>query len=217
MKQIIDTAFALFFLITLMPFMLFFALMIKLTSRGRVFYTQTRLGKYRKPFTILKFRTMKKEAAFDVDAPVIGDKDANVTWFGKILRRTKMDELPQLINILKGDMSFIGPRPFVADYLPRYEKWEMVKFDVKPGLTGWAQVHGNGYLPLKSRSYYDIEYVKRISLIMDIRIIVKSLLVIVFGEKRFVKPVTPRQINVYKYWTYGLLPSGDRIPLTVRR
>ena len=117
---------------------------------------------------------------------VIG-KDPRITKMGFLLRRFKIDELPQLINVLKGDMSIIGPRPSIPDYLKSYQNWERERFTVRPGLSGLAQVNGNIFLSKTERSKFDVEYVHKISFLLDTKIVLKTILVIIFGEEKFRK------------------------------
>ena len=147
---------------------------IKLSSKGPVIYKQERVGLHNKNFMMYKFRTMKMQSEKEEKQGWTVPDDPRVTKVGKVLRRTSMDELPQLFNILKGDMSIVGPRPerpqFVEKFkeeIPRY----MIKHQVRPGLTGWAQVNGlRGDTSIKDRIKYDIYYIENWSLIFDIRI-----------------------------------------------
>ena len=172
---------------------------IKCTSRGPILFNQKRVGMHLKLFTLYKFRSFKKPTPFDIDNPVIKSNNSSVTLVGKIIRRLKIDELPQLFNILKGDMSFVGPRPFVDLYLQRYQDWEYAKFAVRPGLTGLAQISGNGHLSREERSYYDIKYSKQ-DFLSDFTIIIKSVLVVLLGEKKFYKPVSQSDLKKYNTW-----------------
>ena len=138
------------------------------------------------------------EVKFDKDHPVISDKNANVTKVGKIIRKFKIDELPQLLNVLKGDMCFIAPRPLLPVYDSDYKDWELLKFEMRPGLTGLGQVNGNGYLSIEDRKYYDAYYVMHASLLMDIKIILKTIAVIFKGEEKFLHPVTEKQYAALK-------------------
>lgn len=186
-KRILDFWAALMVLIVLFPFLVIVALLIKLDSPGSIFYIQERPGKYKKIFKVYKFRTMKTGADRyqKVGVEVMKD-DVRITPLGKFLRRFKVDELAQLLNVLKGDMSIVGPRPTLPEYLDKYEEWEMRRFIVRPGLTGLAQVNGNIYLEREEKSRYDVAYVEQISLWMDIKIIIKTLAIILLGEEKFV-------------------------------
>lgn len=178
---------------------LFIILIIKLDSPGKAVFKQERIGKNKKVFYVYKFRTMKNtDVPFDVNHPVVDYQDKRLTNVGKIIRRFKIDELLQLINVLKGEMSFIGPRPLMAVYLPVYSDWEMQKFNITSGLSGLAQVSGNGYLSIEERSYYDLIYLENRGLLLDIKIFVKTIGVVLFGEKVFLKNVKQEKIEKIK-------------------
>jgi sugar transferase EpsL len=117
---------------------------------------------------------------------------------GKFLRKLKLDEFPQLLNVLKGEMSLIGPRPLLLNYLECYEPWEMKKYEIKPGMSGLSQVRGNGHLSTRERSYYDIYYARHVSLWLDAEILLKTPLIIFFGEEKFLKHVPPQEIENMK-------------------
>lgn len=186
-KRFFDFTVAFFAIIVLLPFMIIICILIKLDSKGPVLFIQERPGKNMKIFKVYKFRTMEEDAVKyqKVGVEVIGN-DSRITPFGKILRRFKIDELPQLINILKGDMSIIGPRPTLPDYLEQYEKWELKRFEVRPGLTGLAQINGNIYLERQEKSMFDIKYIDEISFWGDIKIILKTIAIVIFGEDKFI-------------------------------
>ena len=178
---------ALLALIILCPVLTIVALLIKVDSPGSIFYIQERPGKYRKIFKVYKFRTMKTGAdRYQQVGVEVTKDDTRITPLGRFLRRFKIDELAQLLNILKGDMSIVGPRPTLPEYLDKYEEWEMKRFIVRPGLTGLAQVNGNIYLEREEKSRYDVAYVEQIGLWMDIKIIIKTLAIILLGEEKFV-------------------------------
>ena len=198
-KWIMDRLLALLALLLVAPLLAVLALAVSLDSHGSPFLVQKRDGYKKKTIKVIKFRTMfSKNVAFDVDHPVISSHDKQVTRVGRFLRRYKLDELPQIINILKGDMSFVGPRPLLPVYTPRYERWEFQKFAVKPGMTGLSQVKGNGYLSVKSRSYYDALYTEKVSLFTDIKIIFMTIGVIFRGEAAFKKEATEEEIEAIK-------------------
>lgn len=141
-KQIIDFVLAITALIILLPFFLIFALIIKLESKGPVFFKQERIGKNKKHFNIYKFRTMRTNTPKDTPTHLLNNAENYITKFGKVMRKTSIDELPQIINILKGEMSIIGPRPALwnqEDLITEREKYGAN--NIKPGLTGWAQVN----------------------------------------------------------------------------
>lgn len=187
LKRPMDIVLSLIALIFLFPFLLIISILIKLDSKGPIFFIQERPGKDMKIFKVYKFRTMVEDAVRYQKAgvEVIGN-DSRITPFGNFLRRFKIDELAQLINILKGDMSIVGPRPTLPDYLDQYEEWELKRFQVRPGLTGLAQINGNIYLERQEKSMYDIKYVDQISFFGDIKIILKTIAIVIFGEDKYV-------------------------------
>lgn len=187
-KRLLDFLLSLFTLIILLPFFIIIVILIKFDSKGPVFFTQDRPGKNMELFKVYKFRTMVKDAIQhqQVGVEVRGD-DSRITNLGRILRRFKIDELAQLLNILKGDMSFVGPRPTLPDYIEKYEDWELRRFDVKPGLTGLAQINGNIFLDFKEKSAYDIKYIEKISFLNDLIIIFKTIAIVIFGEDKFIR------------------------------
>ena len=174
-KRLIDTVLSLIALVILSPLLLITALAVKLSSPGPVLFKQQRLGLHGKVFTIYKFRSMSDGAEHTGSGVYSGKGDPRVTKVGKLIRATSIDELPQLFNILKGDMSLVGPRPerpfFVEKFreeIPRY----MVKHQVRPGLTGWAQVNGyRGDTSIRKRIEYDLYYIENWSIGLDIKII----------------------------------------------
>ena len=198
-KWIMDRLLAFVALLILSPLFLFLIIAVVIDSKGGPFIVQKRDGYKKKTIKVIKFRSMySSDFAFDVDHAVIDSNDAKVTRVGRFLRRFKLDELAQLINILKGDMSFVGPRPLLPAYIDRYERWEFQKFAVKPGLTGIPQIKGNGYLTVKSRSYYDALYTEKISLWTDFKIILLTIGVIFRGEEAFKQEASEEEIEKMK-------------------
>lgn len=187
-KRFLDFTLSTLALICLSPLLILVSIAIKIDSQGPIFFTQERPGENEKLFKVYKFRTMVEGAVNQqkVGFEVKGN-DSRITPLGKFLRRYKIDELAQLINILKGDMSIVGPRPTLPDYISQYEEWEMKRFNSKPGLTGLAQVNGNIYLQRQEKSTYDIIYIEQISFSNDIKIIFKTIAIVIFGEDKFVK------------------------------
>jgi len=159
--------------------------MIKIEDGGKVFFKQERVGKNTKVFKIIKFRSMVENATKMKGGHSIYENDPRITKIGKFLRKTSLDELPQLFNIIKGDMSFIGPRPpltfYPKDY-HEYEDWVKVRFQMRPGMTGLAQVNGRNDIDWYERFKYDVEYVKKWSLLFDLKIIVNTVKT-VFSKK----------------------------------
>jgi lipopolysaccharide/colanic/teichoic acid biosynthesis glycosyltransferase len=169
----------------LFPLFLIIAVLIKTTSKGPIFFFQERLGKNAKTFKVFKFRTMthKKRA---VNREILKG-DPEVTRIGHYLRRFKIDELPQLLNVLTGDMSLVGPRPCMPIQLNDLNEDGKYRIRVKPGLTGLAQVNGNIYLTWEERWKYDRKYVENLSFQEDIKIILKTITIVLLGEEKFLK------------------------------
>jgi sugar transferase EpsL len=186
-KRSLDFTLSLIALLVLSPLLIIVAILIKIGSEGPIFFRQERPGKDQQIFKVYKFRTMVQDAVKQqkVGVEVIGS-DTRITPFGKILRRFKIDELAQLINILNGDMSIVGPRPTLPEYIEQYEEWELKRFDVRPGLTGLAQINGNIYLDRQEKSEYDVKYIENINFINDIKIILKTVAIVFLGEDKFV-------------------------------
>ncbi len=198
-KAVMDRILAFFGLLVLFLPLLIVALAIKLDSKGPAIFKQERIGKDEKPFLLYKFRTMKStDVKFDIEHPVIADNNENLTKVGRVIRKFKIDEFLQLINVLKGDMSLIGPRPLMWVYLDFYEPWERKKFTVKPGMSGLSQVKGNGHLSRIERSYYDVLYTKKIKLSTDAEILFKTVGVMLVGEEKFLKNVPEEEIERLK-------------------
>lgn len=160
---------------------------IWLSSPGPVFFMQTRIGRSGRRFAILKLRTMTVNPARQVAQT--DNSDPEVFFVGKILRRLKIDELPQLWNILRGDMSLVGPRPCLEETSNEMPAWARQRFAVRPGITGLAQVHGNIALSWEERWAYDVEYVKKLGPLLDFAILCKTAIVVLLGEERYKKPL----------------------------
>lgn len=191
-----DFLLALLGLVILFFPLLIVALAIRIDSKGPAIFKQERIGKGQKPFMLYKFRTMKTtNVEFDINHPVIKDDNKNLTRVGRVIRKLKIDEFLQLINVLKGDMSLIGPRPLMRVYLDGYEPWEKQKFNVRPGMSGLSQVKGNGHLSSVERSYYDVIYAKKQNLFKDTEILFKTIGVMLAGEEKFLTPVSAEKIN----------------------
>lgn len=169
-KKLLDLILALILVILLSPLMIIIAIMIKIDSKGPVIFKQIRSGKNNKNFTLYKFRSMiYNNNLYDTSV------EDQVTKVGKILRKTSLDELPQLFNILKGEMSFIGPRPWIVDYAKYFTKHQMRRLEVLPGITGLAQCSGRNNLGIIERIDIDVEYVENMSLFLDIYIVLKTI------------------------------------------
>ncbi len=171
-KRPLDFCCALAAILALSPLLLALTVLGAVKMHGNPFFTQLRPGKNEKIFKLIKFRSMTCEK--DADGNLLPD-EKRLTRYGKLLRSTSLDELPELFNILKGDMSVIGPRPLVPQYLPYYTEDERHRHDVRPGLSGLAQINGRNTLNWEDRFAYDIEYVKNISFLMDVSIVLKTL------------------------------------------
>lgn len=173
-KRLLDFVLSLMALLVLWPVLLILMVLGWIKMKGNPFFTQDRPGKDEKIFKLIKFRSMTCEK--DAEGNYLPD-DQRLTKYGRILRSTSLDELPELINILKGDMSIVGPRPLLPEYLPYYTQEERHRHDVRPGLTGLAQVNGrNAISSWEERFAFDLEYVEKCSLIMDIAIIFKTVM-----------------------------------------
>jgi lipopolysaccharide/colanic/teichoic acid biosynthesis glycosyltransferase len=155
---------------------------IRLESRGHPIYRQRRVGRYGEPFDIYKLRTMVRGAEFTGAGLAIQEGDDRITRVGALLRRTSLDELPNLWNVLRGDMSIIGPRPTVQVQVDQYTERQRQRLEVKPGITGWAQVHGRASLPWSERIELDIYYVEHRSLRLDLEILARTARMLVSGE-----------------------------------
>jgi lipopolysaccharide/colanic/teichoic acid biosynthesis glycosyltransferase len=172
-KRLIDFLISLIALIIISPIMLVVTIWLHFANKGAgVFFFQDRPGKNAKIFRVIKFKTMTDER--DADGNLLSDAD-RITKVGKFVRSTSIDELPQLINVLKGDMALIGPRPLLPEYLPRYSPEHSHRHDIRPGITGWAQVNGRTNISWKDKLDYDIWYVNHISFCLDLRIIFMTI------------------------------------------
>ncbi len=171
-KRVFDFILSLTALIVLAPVFLVLIILGYKNMKGNPFFTQDRPGKDEKIFKLIKFRSMSQEK--DKNGNLLPD-EVRLNSYGKKLRSTSLDELPELINILKGDMAIVGPRPLLVQYLPLYNEEQRHRHDVRPGLTGLAQVNGRNLLSWQDKFRYDIEYVNNISLLGDIRIILKTV------------------------------------------
>lgn len=172
-KRAMDFLVAVILLTVLSPLMLLAAVLIAVNRDGPILFKQKRPGKDGKFFTVYKFRTMST-ALVDKKGKELSDFE-RMTKIGKILRKTSIDELPQLFNIIKGDMSFIGPRPLLTEYLDLYSPEQMRRHDVLPGISGWAQVNGRNTLTWEQKFAYDIYYVDHYSFSMDMKIFFKTI------------------------------------------
>lgn len=188
LKRAFDLAVCIVALIILVivPVMIVIPIAIRISSKGPAIFKQTRIGKDRKPFVMYKFRTMITDQ-YNKDGSEIMSEN-RITKIGKILRKTSLDELPQIFNVLNGTMSIIGPRPMLDYQAPRCIGDEMLRFNMRPGLTGYAQVEGRNNIQWEERIQYDIEYVKRFTFWLDIVILFKTVLLVFKRQGTEVKP-----------------------------
>ncbi len=172
-KRTLDLILSLMALILLMPLMIIIGILVRINLGSPIIFKQKRPGKNEKIFTLYKFRTMTDKR--DIDGNLLPD-EYRLTKFGKFLRSTSLDELPELINIIKGDMAIVGPRPLLVEYLPYYTEEEKHRHDVRPGLTGLAQVNGRNLLEWDERLKKDLEYINSISVKNDLFIIFRTII-----------------------------------------
>ena len=172
-KRLLDIILSLIAIIIVFPIFLIIGVLVLIFLGQPAIFRQERPGKDEKIFKLYKFRTMNKKK--DKDGNLLPDKD-RLTKFGKFLRKTSLDEIPEFLNILKGDMSLIGPRPLAISYLPYYNEVERHRHDIRPGLTGLAQVNGRNGLQWEKRFAYDIEYVNNVSFILDVKIVFLTII-----------------------------------------
>lgn len=172
-------------ILVLLPFWLVIIILMKITMPGPILFKQERVGKNFEFFMILKFRTMKVDIEAEKNFKI--EKDLQrITALGRVLRRTKLDETPQLINILTGKMSIVGPRPTVLQRIEEFREGQDIRLSMPPGLTGISQVSGNVLLSWSRRVEYDCQYVKQFSLLLDIKIIIKTVMIVICGEEKYI-------------------------------
>lgn len=174
-KRCLDFLLSLAALIILSPVLLLVAILVRCKLGSPILFKQKRPGLHEKIFCMYKFRTMTD--AKDADGNLLSD-EVRLTKFGKLLRSTSLDELPELFNILKGDMAIVGPRPLLVQYLPRYNERQHHRHDVRPGFTGLAQVNGRNSISWQEKFEWDVRYVENVSFLMDLRIIAKTVKVV---------------------------------------
>ncbi|WP_416150490.1 sugar transferase [Salipaludibacillus sp. HK11] len=179
LKRMMDIFLSLIMLVIFSPLMLFVALIIKIKIGSPVFFKQERPGYVGKPFTLMKFRTMTMEK--DQDGQLLDD-NGRATKVGNLIRSLSMDELPQLLNVIKGDISLIGPRPLLMEYLPLYSKEQSRRHEVRPGITGWAQVNGRNGITWEEKFNYDLYYVDNQSFLFDLKIIFMTIKTVFIKE-----------------------------------
>ncbi len=184
-KRIFDFTVALTLLLLIAPIFIGISVFLAIANRGKPFFVQKRPGKNEKIFSIIKFKTMNDLT--DEKGELLPDKD-RLTTVGSFVRKTSLDELPQLINVLKGEMSFIGPRPLLIRYLPYYKETERLRHSIRPGITGLAQVSGRNLLNWDDRLGLDVDYVNNLSFVLDLKIILKTIQSVITSKDVVVDP-----------------------------
>lgn len=183
MKRLFDICVSFFSILFFIPLFIIIAFLIKVTSRGPVIFKQERSGKNRKPFYIYKFRSMKIDAPKNTPTNQLENSNIHITKIGNFIRRTSIDELPQLFNILKGNMSFVGPRPLLCSEIDVLDRRELYNANsIRPGLTGLAQINGRDVLDAETKAKYDGDYVMKAGFFYDLKIIFKTFFY-VLGSK----------------------------------
>jgi len=186
-KRAFDLIVTSLIILVLSPVMLIAAVLVRLTSRGPALFVQERGGRYGRSFQVYKFRTMSGTRKPDPNELVPLDHP-EITAVGRWLRRFKVDELPQLFNVLAGDMSLVGPRPTLMDQVEAYDDFQRQRLLVRPGITGLAQTHGNTLMPWDERILYDVAYVRRCAFMLDLFILWRTILVVLLGENAMTRP-----------------------------
>lgn len=179
LKRFIDFTIALVGLVLLMPIFIIVTLGLFFVNQGKPFFFQKRPGKNGHIFAIIKFKTMNDKT--DIAGKLLPDGE-RLTKIGSFVRKTSLDEIPQLINVIKGDMSIVGPRPLLVDYLPLYNDFQKRRHDVKPGITGWAQVNGRNAISWSEKFKLDVWYVDNLSFLLDLKIILMTVLKVIKSE-----------------------------------
>jgi lipopolysaccharide/colanic/teichoic acid biosynthesis glycosyltransferase len=176
LKRVLDILISLVVLLCAMPLLLVVFLILFYQNKSKAFFFQERPGLHQKPFHIIKFKTMTDEK--DADGKLLPD-NKRLTKAGRLIRKLSIDELPQLVNVLKGDMSLIGPRPLLFKYIPLYSTTQLRRHDMRPGITGWAQVNGRNSISWTQKFEYDVYYIDHVSLVLDIKILWMTFLKVI--------------------------------------
>ncbi|SNR76208.1 sugar transferase [Lutibacter flavus] len=192
-KRAIDFLLSLLGLIFLSPLLLIITVLLAIANNGKPFFFQKRPGLNEKLFTIIKFKTMNDKT--DENGQLLSDAK-RLTAIGNFVRKTSLDEIPQLINVLKGDMSLIGPRPLLPQYLPLYNEFQKKRHLVRPGITGWAQINGRNTISWQQKFEYDVWYVEHLCFKLDVQIILKTIKKVVQSEGVYAK--TNTMMNRFK-------------------
>lgn len=167
-KSFFDFIFGLFFFLLVSPVFILVTVLLFLSNRGKPFFYQQRPGKNGRVFKIVKFKSMNDKR--DTQGKLLPDEE-RITALGNLVRKTSLDEIPQLLNVIKGDMSFVGPRPLLVRYLNLYNEEQMRRHEVKPGITGWAQINGRNAISWEEKFKHDVYYVEHMSLFLDLKIL----------------------------------------------
>lgn len=175
-KRFLDVFISIVVLVLVSPILLIVAFILYYQNKSKVFFFQERPGLHQRPFHIIKFKTMTDEK--DADGKLLPD-NKRLTTAGKLIRKLSIDELPQLINVLKGDMSLIGPRPLLFKYMPLYSEEQLRRHEMRPGITGWAQVNGRNSISWTHKFEYDVYYINHVSLFLDLKILWMTFLKVI--------------------------------------
>ena len=196
-KRFFDIFISLICLVAALPFLLIAIIGIKLFMPGPIFFKQSRVGIHKSIIKVYKLRTMKVDREAELSHDTSKDEERKTKW-GNLLRRLKIDEIPQIVNVFIGNMSLVGPRPTIMEQADLYTEKELHRLDVRPGMTGLAQVNGNSKLIWEDRIEYDLEYVEKLSVWLDFKILVKTVLVVIFGEEKFYHPLGNETTNRFE-------------------
>lgn len=210
MKRALDICLSMTLLALLSAPMLIIAALIWFEDRGSILFTQERAGLHQQPFKLLKFRSMVLNIQPEHDIGQVHLTHPGVTGTGKIIRRLKIDELPQLINVIKGDMSLLGPRPTILSQVEQYTDAQLRRLSMRPGISGWAQVNGNTELDWASRIALDLWYIDHWSLMMDLKILLKTVAVVIGGEKA--NPIAVQEAIIHANSTDRCSTRNSRRP-----
>jgi len=184
LKRVLDISLSLTLCLILAPIMAIIYIIVKYDSPGPAIISQQRIGQFGKPFAMYKFRSMYVESGADISMVtyIKTADDSRITPAGRIIRRWSLDELPQLVNVIRGDMSLVGPRPELPHIVENYETWQTQRFEVPQGMTGWWQVNGRSDLPMFDNTSYDLHYIENYSIRLDIYILFKTISVVIRGR-----------------------------------
>jgi lipopolysaccharide/colanic/teichoic acid biosynthesis glycosyltransferase len=178
-KRLLDFTLSLIGVIMLSPVFIVVTMLLFIVNKGTPFFVQSRPGRHERIFKIIKFKTMNDKR--DVDGKLLPDAE-RLTSVGRFIRKTSLDEIPQLINVVKGDMSLVGPRPLLIEYLPLYDAEQKRRHDIRPGITGWAQINGRNAISWKEKFQHDTWYVDHITLLLDFKILLLTVKKVFVGE-----------------------------------